>query len=138
MIAASLAAMLISIVTPESLYGGTPASQAPRSKSSEAEKIRQKVEEYGIGHRVTVVLRNGNEYYGALGEAGPDTFEISEVDLNQKITVSYNDVKKVRSGFGNPNKYNGKRWHPGWHIGALVAVIGVTVLLVVAGANAGD
>lgn len=110
----------------------TPA----RAKLSDAEKIKQKVAELGIGNRVTVVLRNGNEYYGAITEACGESFEVSEIDLNQKITIAYSEVKKVRSGFGNPNPYNGRRWHPGWHIAALVAVVGTTIALIVAGAAA--
>lgn len=107
-----------------------------RASASDAAKIKQKVAEYGIGHRVTVVLRNGNEYYGALGESGADSFELSEVDLNQKITIAYSGVKKVRSGFGNPNQFNGKRWNPGWHIASALIVVGVTVGLLIAAGTA--
>jgi ribosome-binding protein aMBF1 (putative translation factor) len=114
----------------------TTNKASARPKPSDAERIRRSVEEFGIGKRVTVVLRNGNEYYGAITEAASESFELSEIDLNQKIPIAYSDVKKVRSGFGNPNPYNGKRWHPGWHIAAAAAVVGITVALIIAGATA--
>lgn len=110
----------------------TSAKVPTRTQPSDAEKIKQKVEELGIGNRVTVVLRNGNEYYGGITGTGSESFELAEIDLNQKITIAYSEVKKVRAGFGKPNAFNGRRWHPGWHIAALVAVIGTTVALIVA------
>ena len=137
----ALTALALALTAPATLLAQTqpaPSGNTARAKPSESEKVKEKVKDFGIGHRVTVVLRNGNEYYGALGESGDDAFELSEVDLNQKITIAYSDVKKVRNGFGNPNKFNGKRWHPGWHIAGLLTVIGLTVALAVAGATARD
>jgi hypothetical protein len=110
-----------------------PASQ---SKPSAADRIKREVESLGKGSRVTVVLRNGNEYYGAIGETTEDSFELLEIDLNQKITIAYSEVSKVRSGFGNPNPFNGKRWRPAWHIAGIAIAIGLTVVLVAAGASA--
>ena len=137
----ALTALALALTAPATLLAQTqpaPSGNTARAKPSESEKVKEKVKDFGIGHRVTVVLRNGNEYYGALGESRDDAFELSEVDLNQKITIAYSDVKKVRNGFGNPNKFNGKRWHPGWHIAGLLTVIGLTVALAVAGATARD
>ncbi|HSB10235.1 MAG TPA: hypothetical protein VLM38_12180 [Blastocatellia bacterium] len=134
-----LTVLMMALGAPASLDGQTkaePPDKTAGGKPSDSEKIRQRVEAFGVGHRVTIVLRNGNEYYGALGEPGADSFELSEIDLNQKITIAYSEVKTVRSGFGNPNQFNGKRWRPGWHIAAVVAVVGVTVGLLIAGSVA--
>lgn len=144
---AALTALVMMHGTPAALYGQTkPATSderhqtadtsSTRAKPLDSEKIRQKVETLGIGSRVTVVLRNGNEYYGAIAGASAESFELSEIDLKQKLAIAYSDVKKVRSGFGNPNQFNGKRWHPGWHIAATLTVVGLTVALIVAGAAA--
>ena len=131
----SLIALTMALGGPASLDGQTksaPSDKTARAKPSGSEKIKQKVEALGVGRRVTVLLRNGNEYYGALGESSAASFELSEIDLNQKITIAYSDVKNVRSGFGNPNQFNGKRWRPGWHIAAVLIVTGVTVGLIIA------
>ena len=133
-IIAGAISVLILSGNPATTWGqAKPASQ---SKSTAADKTKRDVESLGRGNRVTVVLRNGNEYYGAIGDAAEDSFELLEIDLNQKITIAYSDVSKVRSGFGNPNPYNGKRWHPGWHIAGIAIVVGLTVVLFAVGASA--
>ena|SRR6185295_8524196 len=133
-IAGAISVLILSIGNPATTWCQTkPASQA---KPAAADKIRHDVETLGRGSRVTVVLRNGNEYYGAIGDAAEDSFELLEIDLNQKITIAYSDVSKVRSGFGNPNPYNGKRWRPAWHIAGIAIAVGLTVVLIAAGASA--
>lgn len=109
----------------------------PKSKNSDVAKVKARIKSIGIAGRVTVVLTNNNEYYGAIRQIGEDSFQLADVDLKQQITISYDEVKKVISGFGNPNPFNGKRWHPSWHIAAVAAVVGFTILIVVAaGASA--
>jgi len=133
-IACAISVLMLSVGIPATTRGQTkPRSQ---SKASEAEKIKRDVESLGRGSRVTVVLRNGNEYYGAIGETTKDSFELLEIDLNQKISIAYSDVSKVRSGFGNPNPFNGKRWRPAWHIAGIAIAVGLTVVLIAAGASA--
>lgn len=133
-IAGVISVLILSIGNSATARGQTkPASM---SKPSAADKIKRHVETLGRGSRVTVVLRNGNEYYGAIGDATEDSFELLEIDLNQKITIAYSDVSKVRSGFGNPNPYNGKRWRPAWHIAGIAIAVGLTVVLFAVGASA--
>ena len=133
-IAGAISVLILSIGNPATTRGqGKPA---PQSKPSSFEKVKRDVESLGRGSRVTVVLRNGNEYYGAIGDTTEDSFELLEIDLNQKITIAYSDVSKVRSGFGNPNPYNGKRWRPAWHIAGIAIAVGLTVVLVAVGASA--
>ena len=133
-IAVGISVLILSIGNPATTRGQT--KPAPQSKPSAVEKIKRDVESLGRGSRVTVVLRNGNEYYGAIGDTTEDSFELLEIDLNQKIMIAYNEVSKVRSGFGNPNPFNGKRWRPAWHIAGIAIAVGLTVVLVAAGASA--
>jgi len=88
------------------------------------DEMKWKLRGLGIASRVTIKLNNGNERYGSIERLDEDTFQIAEVDIKQVITVSYNDVKKVREGYGNPNQFTGKRWNPIW------AKISVTALIV--------
>lgn len=133
-IAGAISVLILSIGNPVATSGQT--KPAPQAKSTAADKIKRDVESLGRGSRVTVVLRNGNEYYGAIGDATEESFELLEIDLNQKISIAYSDVSKVRSGFGNPNPYNGKRWRPAWHIAGIAIAVGLTVVLIAAGASA--
>lgn len=125
------------------LDDATPPAAPPKKSSarqavSDAEKIRLKVQERGVGHRVTIVLRNGNEYYGAISKIEDQSFELSEIDLSRQIEIPYSDVKQVRSGFGGQNKFTGKRWHPRWHIVAILAAVGATIALVAAASSGRD
>ena len=133
-IAAAISVLILTVGNPVTTRAqNRPASQ---SKPSAADKIKRDVESLGRGSRVTVVLRNGNEYYGAISETTENSFELLEIDLNQKITIAYSEVSKVRSGFGNPNPFNGKRWRPAWHIAGIAIAVGLTVVLVAVGASA--
>ena len=106
-------------------------SASPRTTTKDgrkAEQIKWKLRGLGIASRVTVALNNGNERYGSIEQIGEDSFQLAEVDMKQVFTISYNDVKKVREGYGNPNQFTGKRWNPIW---AKISLIAVVVLLVV-------
>jgi hypothetical protein len=133
-VAGAISVLLMGIGFPATLWA--QAKPAPPAKSSTAQKIKRDVESLGRGNRVTVVLRNGNEYYGAIGDTAEDSFELLEIDLKQTMTIAYRDVTKVRSGFGNPNPFNGKRWRPGWHIAGIAIAVGLTVVLFAVGASA--
>lgn len=101
-------------------------SASPRpaaKKDSRADEIKWKVRSLGIAARVTVILNSGNERYGSVERIDEDSFELAEVDLKQVFTIGYSEVKKVREGYGNTNKFTGKRWNPIWAKISLVAVI---------------
>jgi hypothetical protein len=110
--------------------------QASTSNQSSAQRVRKRIESIGLAGRVTVVLNNGNEYYGAVSQISDESFQLADIDLKQQVTISYADVRKIRRGFGNPNPFNGKRWHPGWHIAAALAAVGLTIVVFVAAGTA--
>ncbi|HMG36442.1 MAG TPA: hypothetical protein VKM94_21075 [Blastocatellia bacterium] len=113
--------------------------QKKPQKLTDADKIKNRIISIGVGARITVVLRqNSNEYYGAVSAINDDTFVLSDIDLNREVTIRYSDVKKIVSGFGNPNPFNGKRWHPAWHIVAIAAAVGATVALIAVAATVRD
>lgn len=106
-------------------------SASPRTAGKEdrrADQIKGKVRSLGIASRVTIILNNGNERYGSIERLDEDSFQLAEVDLNQVFTVAYSDVKKVREGYGNTNKFTGKRWNPIW---AKISLVAVVVMFVV-------
>src|SRR5262249_31883323 len=79
------------------------ATQNNPASSPQIQKVKDKVQKLGITEDVTVILLTGKEYYGAISKIEPDSFEIAEVDLKQRITFDYTDVKKVRKGYGGWN-----------------------------------
>ena len=75
-------------------------------------------------------MNNRNERYGSIERIDEDSFQLAEVDLKQVFTVSYNEVKRVREGYGNPNQFTGRRWNPIWAKISLVAVIGMFAVVI--------
>ena len=104
------------------------STQSPSKDDRLAEQIKQKVQDLGVSTQLTVILKNGREFYGGVSAIDDDTFQILEVDQKRLISIAYKDVKKVRYSYGNPNPFNGKRWNPIW---GRIAALGVLVLFVV-------
>ena len=108
-------------------------SASPRATTRgdrRAEQIKWKLRSLGIASRVTIILNNGNERYGSIERLDEDSFQLAEVDLKQVFTVTYNEVKKVRQGYGNTNQFTGKRWNPIWAKISLVAAIVMFVVVI--------
>jgi hypothetical protein len=98
-----------------SMTAQTPA--APSDKASA--KIRTKVEKLRVGHKITVKLKNGDDYHGAISKINDTNFEVVEVDLRQTVSFAYWEVKKVRGAYGSKNIF-GQRIKP--KTGAIVGV----------------
>ena len=77
----------------------------------DAARIRYKVEDLGVGHRITVKLKNGDDYHGAVSKIDQTSFEVAEVDLGQAVKFSYAEVKSVRGDYGSKNIF-GQRVNP--------------------------
>lgn len=108
-----------------------PASPRKSTKAEQrADLIKGKLRGLGIASRVTIKLNNGNERYGSIERIDEDSFQLAEVDLMQTFTISYDDVKKIREGYGRPNQFTGKRWNPIWAKLSLAAVIVMFVVVV--------
>jgi hypothetical protein len=90
------------------LFAGAAVGQGPQ-----AAKIRQQVGKIGVLGNITVSIANGPEYYGSIGRIGADDFSINEVDEHREIMIRYNEVRKVREGYGTTRNIRGQRIHLG-------------------------
>ena len=97
------------------------------------QKIKDDVDRIGIGGKITVILKSGEERYGSVSDIASTSFEVTDVDLKQKVTIDYADVKKVRRNYGGKNYISGKRPDPKWGIIAGVAIFGTLLILVAVG-----
>ena len=86
--------------------------QQPAPSEKQTEKVMHDVFNVGVGQGMTVFLRNSDTLHGTLTEIREDDFKIVEVDRRQAFTVRYDEVKKVRRGFGGINLFTGQRTHP--------------------------
>jgi hypothetical protein len=88
------------------------AARKPSPADKQVEKVRRTVRKVGVAQRVTIFLKNGDTMHGTLAQVGEDDFQISEVDRRQTFTIRYDEVKKVREGFGGINLITGQRTSP--------------------------
>ncbi len=110
------------------------SSQMKQVQAAETEKLKQQVEKIGIGRKITVIRLDGREFYGSVGSIEADGFQVDEVDLKQAVSFKYNELKKVRKGYGGKNYAVGKRVKPGRGLligaaifGTLFVILGIIV-----------
>lgn len=110
--------------------GGEPTRQQ-KDAARRIEKLKRVVGKVGVGHRITVFLRNGDDLHGTVSRVGAEDFDVAEVDLKELITVRYELTEKVREGYGGLNLFTGKRASPrkGTNIAILGAVVFVALVL---------
>ncbi|MFL6274930.1 MAG: hypothetical protein ACJ74G_06930 [Blastocatellia bacterium] len=107
-----------------------PAPPQTAKEAQQAGRIKRDVENHGVASKITVILKDNQERYGEIARIDDDTFQVVEVDMKQLLTFAYKDVKKVRFNYGNPNPFNGKRWHPRWGHIAGIAVIAFILIVI--------
>ena len=73
----------------------TMAQAPPPFLDKDAARIRQQVEDLGVGHKITVKMKNGDYYHGTLSKLEPASFEIAEVDLAQVVKFQYAEIKSL-------------------------------------------
>jgi len=108
----------------------TTFCQSPQNIPSQVQKVKDKVRKIGVAEDVSVKLLTGKEYYGSITDIEPDSFEIAEVDLKQRMEFDYKNVKKVRKGYGDRYLITGKRLSPSAELIITIAVVGGIITLV--------
>ena len=118
------------------LCASVAQGQVPLSPS--AVKIRTAIRSLPPGQEVTVLMKGRPSYHGDLREAGDSSFSLYEVDEKRALTIGYEDVKKVRRGYGGYNSVRSRHVDPLHSRIAVIAVLGALVAIVVAVALAKD
>lgn len=117
--------------------GGADAQQ-PASPSKTATKVKAKVETLASQAHISVIPAQGEEEFGAFVSSDADGFTFYDVDRKTDVSFRYEDVRKVKDGYGG---YNHLRRRHTDRTKALVAgavVVGALVALIVAVALARD
>ena len=112
------------------------AQMNPANLSKKQQKLKNKVENIGIGGKITVVKTNKQKIFGTVIGTSNDEFEVKEIDLKTNLIIKYADLKSVYKGDGEKNLFTGKRQNPqhGWlYGGALVG--GLIVILLIAASD---
>ena len=105
------------------------AQTTPPFLDKEAARIREKIEDLGVGHRLTVKLKNGDHYHGTISKIDSTSFEIAEVDLAQVVKFQYAEIKSLYGSYGEKNVF-GKRPNPKTGIFVFAGVMAGLMVLV--------
>jgi hypothetical protein len=78
---------------------GQEAVQLPPQQSAQAAKVKAKVQKHGTNDwsRMTVTLLDKSEQKGRITEIGEDSFSLTDQKTGQMTTISYADVKSIRT-----------------------------------------
>jgi hypothetical protein len=90
------------------------------------------VSRIGISQTITVIIADADDLHGTIINIGGESFDLAEVDQRRLVTVRYEEVKKVRSGYApRPNPLTGQRNSPpkGVRIANVVAFFAVVLAL---------
>ena len=112
------------------------AQISPSDASKKLQKNKVKVENIGIGGKITIVKTNKQKFYGTVVEILNDEFEMKVIDSKNNLKIKYSELKSVYKGDGEKNLFTGKRQNPqhGWlYVGALAG--GLIVIFLIAASD---
>jgi len=109
------------------------AQQAPAT-SKTAAAVKHKVEGLSPQAHITVIRTGAPEEFGDFVSHDQDGFTFYDVDQKQSVTLRYDEVKKVKDGYGGYNSIRGR--HTDRSKGLIVALVLAGVLGALIGAAA--
>ena len=115
-----------------------PRSNASAQLATETQKIEEQIAKIGVGSDVTIVRRDGQEFYGSIGNIDSDSVFIRDVELKANVEINYQQIKKVSKGYGNSRALNGKRIPPKRHLIGLIVLGGLLATLLILVGTAKD
>lgn len=116
---------------------GTMSAQQAPVLSKSAETIRRKVQKLVPHAPITVVLFHGKEAFGNFLANGTDSFTFHDVDRDTDVTVQYEDVRKLKNGYGGYG-LNGRHTDRTRNLIFAGVVLGVLGGLIAAAASASN
>ena len=114
----------------------TSGAQAQAQSSPRRANVAAKVATLKAGDNISVVFMHSAERYGTFLSSQQDGFTFHDVDQNADVTSAYDDVKKVKAGYGGYNTAtHSHTGHTKAYIGLGIAT-GLIVGIIVAAAAA--
>ncbi len=99
-----LAAILCFALVVSATAQQTPPQQA-RTLSKEARKVEQKARSLAPGAPISVVRRGADEEFGEFRSVQDDSFTFFDVDSKLEMQLRFEDVRKVKDGYGGYNNF---------------------------------
>jgi hypothetical protein len=108
------------------------AQQVTEPLSTHAQKVQTKIDGVSAGAPLTVILQDKTEFHGNLLSSDHAGFALDEIDLKKQIHVRYEDVKKLRNGYGGMNHATGRHVDPVRSKVIVIAVVGGVIAVLIA------
>lgn len=105
-------------------------AQSPPPLSPHAVKIKARVQALPADAKLTVNMLDDSQYCGTVQNVDAESFSMHEVDLKRTLTVRYEDVQKVRKGYGGKG-FGGRRVYPRTNMITALVFVGVLFGLVI-------
>lgn len=110
----------------------TSVTQQAPATSKTAAAVKYKVEGLAPRAHITVMRTGAPEEFGDFISHTQDGFTFYDVDQTQNVTLKYDEVKKVKDGYGGYNPIRGR--HTDRSKGLIIALVTIGVLGAVIGA----
>ena len=107
---------------------------APLSKSAIA--VKQKAESLAPRAHITVVRIGAPEEFGHFISYDQESFTFYDIDQKQNVTLKYEDVKKIKDGYGGYNSIQGKHIDRSKRLIVVLVTVGVIGAVIGAAAAA--
>jgi hypothetical protein len=113
-------------------------NEAAIKLAAETKEVKERILKIGLGHDVTIVRRDGQEFYGRIERIEDAFVVLYEIDLKANVEIHFEQIKKVSKGYGSSRAWNGKRIPPKKRMLGLFIGISVLILPIVLIANSKD
>lgn len=125
------------------LLGVVPTAAQTNNQSSAtldegAQGVKNQIVQIGERGDITIVGKNKREFYGSVREIKDESVSIDEIDQNAIVEIKYQDIKKIRKGYGSSKNRFGNRIPTHRNIIAIAALTGLILLPIILLANAKD
>jgi hypothetical protein len=130
MIVRTVAALLILCLT------ATASGQQPPALSKHAETVKRKVGQLAPNAHISVITVQGEEQYGSFQSEDNLSFTFLDIDRHENVTLRYEEVQKIKNGYGGVNTLHQKHTDHTKAIIITVVVLGVLGGVIAAAATA--
>ena len=101
------------------------SAQQGISLTSREIAIKRKADALKPHAKISVILLNGPEQFGAYISNDTDSLTFQDVDRKTEATVKYSDIKKLKEGYGGYNSFQHRHTDRSKAIVVAVIVLGV-------------
>jgi hypothetical protein len=81
-------------------------AQTSIALSNRAESVKRKIAQLASGDKISVVRLHAEEEYGTFQSSDANEFTFYDIDRKSTVTLTFEEVKKVKDGYGGYNSLN--------------------------------